>query len=77
MPATETALRGIGAARAAAETFNGGASLLEVAKHAYTSGAAITLLASAAITVVTAVMAVTMFGSRTPAEADDIQTDRI
>jgi DHA2 family multidrug resistance protein-like MFS transporter len=63
-PATETALRGIGAARAAAEMFNGGAALLEAAKHAYTSAAAIALLASAAITIVTAVMAVTMFKSR-------------
>jgi DHA2 family multidrug resistance protein-like MFS transporter len=63
-PATETALRGIGAARAAAETFNGGAALLEAAKHAYTSAAGLALLASAVITVLTALLAVTMFRSR-------------
>jgi DHA2 family multidrug resistance protein-like MFS transporter len=63
-PAAKTDLSGIGAARAAAETFNGGAELLEAAKHAYTSAAASAFLASAAITIVTAVMAVTMFKSR-------------
>jgi hypothetical protein len=57
-------LRGIGAARAAADTFDRGAALLEAAKHAYTSAAAIALLASAAITVVAALMAVTMFKSQ-------------
>jgi DHA2 family multidrug resistance protein-like MFS transporter len=69
-PATETALRGIGAARAAAETFNGGAALLEAAKHGYTNAAGIALLASAAITLLTAVLAVTMFKSRVPVESD-------
>jgi MFS transporter, DHA2 family, multidrug resistance protein len=66
-PAIETASRGIGAARAAAETLNGGASLLEAAKHAYTSAASIAFLASAAITILTAVLAVTMFKSRVSA----------
>jgi MFS transporter, DHA2 family, multidrug resistance protein len=69
-PATETALRGIGAARAAAETFNGGAALLQAAKHAYTSASAVALLASAAITVLTAVLAVTMFKSRVSVEGN-------
>jgi len=69
-PATETALRGIGAARAAAETFNGGAALLEAAKHGYTNAAGIALLASAAISLLTAVLAVTMFKSRVPVESD-------
>jgi MFS transporter, DHA2 family, multidrug resistance protein len=69
-PATEAALRGIGAARAAAETLNGGAALLEAAKHAYTSAAGIALLASAVITVLTAIVAVTMFKSRAPIEGD-------
>jgi MFS transporter, DHA2 family, multidrug resistance protein len=67
-PAIETASRGIGAARAAAETLNGGASLLEAAKHAYTSAASIAFLASAAITILTAVLAVTMFKSRVSAD---------
>jgi MFS transporter, DHA2 family, multidrug resistance protein len=65
-PVTEIALRGIGAARAAAETFNGGAPLLEAAKHAYASAAGIALLASAAITILTAVLAAAMFKSRAP-----------
>jgi DHA2 family multidrug resistance protein-like MFS transporter len=65
-PAAETALRGIGAARAAAETLNAGAALLEAAKHAYTAAAGIAFLASAAITVLTALLAVTMFKSRVP-----------
>jgi DHA2 family multidrug resistance protein-like MFS transporter len=69
-PATETALRGIGAARAAAETFNGGAALLEAAKHGYTNAAGIALLASAAIALLTAALAVTMFKSRVPVESD-------
>jgi DHA2 family multidrug resistance protein-like MFS transporter len=69
-PAAETALRGIGAARAAAETLNGGAALLEAAKDAYTSAAGIALLVSAAITVLTAVLAVTMFKSRASVEGD-------
>ena len=69
-PATEAALRGIGAARAAAETLNGGAALLEAATHAYTSAAGIALLASAAIAVLTAILAVTMFKSRVSIEAD-------
>ena len=64
-PAAETALRGIGAARAAAETLNGGAVLLKAAKHAYTHAAGIAVLASAAITVLAALLAVTMFKSRT------------
>jgi hypothetical protein len=63
-------LRGIGAARAAAETLNGGAALLEAAKDAYTSAAGIALLVSAAITVLTAVLAVTMFKSRASVEGD-------
>jgi hypothetical protein len=67
-PATETALRGIGAARAAVETFSDGTALLEAAKHAYTSAAANALMVSAAITIVTAILAVTMFKSRVPAE---------
>ncbi|MER8879164.1 MFS transporter [Mesorhizobium sp. M0684] len=67
-PAAETALRGIGAARAAAQTWNDGAALLEAAKHAYTSAAGIALLASAAITVLTAILAVTMFKSRASIE---------
>jgi DHA2 family multidrug resistance protein-like MFS transporter len=62
----QTALRGIGAARAAAETQNGGAALLEAAKHAYSGAASIAFAASAAITVLTAVLAVTMFKSRVP-----------
>ena len=69
-PATETALRGIGAARAAAETLNGGPALLEVAKHAYTSAAAVALLSGAAITVLTAILAVTMFKSRVHVEGN-------
>ena len=63
-PASGMALRGIGAARAAAETFNGGGALLEAAKHAYTSAAGIALVVSAAVAVLTAVLAVTMFKSR-------------
>jgi DHA2 family multidrug resistance protein-like MFS transporter len=63
-PAVQTALRGIGAARAAAETLNGGPALLEAAKHAYTSAAGIAFLTSAAITVLAALLAVTMFKSR-------------
>jgi DHA2 family multidrug resistance protein-like MFS transporter len=63
-PARESAMRGIGAARAAAETLNGGDALLEAAKHAYTSAAGIALLASAVITVLAALLAVTMFKSR-------------
>src|SRR5581483_1043640 len=51
--ATETALRGLGAARAAA-----------AARHAYTSAAGAALLASAAISVLTAILAVTMFKSK-------------
>jgi DHA2 family multidrug resistance protein-like MFS transporter len=66
--AIETASRGIGAARAAAETLNGGAALLEAAKHAYTSAASIAFLASAVITILTAILAVTMFKSRVSAD---------
>jgi DHA2 family multidrug resistance protein-like MFS transporter len=69
-PAAETALRGIGAARATAQTWNDGAALLEAAKHAYTSAAHIALLASAAITVLTAILAATMFKSRASIEGD-------
>jgi DHA2 family multidrug resistance protein-like MFS transporter len=60
-PATETALRGIGAATAAARALNGGAALLEAARRAYTGAAGVALLVSAAVTVLTAVLAVTMF----------------
>ena len=67
-PAATTALRGIGAARAAATTGNGGPALLEAAKHAYTSMAGTSLLASAVITVVKAVLAVTVFKSQLSAE---------
>lgn len=76
MPATsaETALRGIGAARAAAETLDGGAALLEAAKHAYTSAAGTTLLASSVITALTAILALTMFKSRVRVE-DDIAVE--
>jgi hypothetical protein len=49
---------------------NGGAALLEAAKHAYTSAAGITLLASAAVTVLTAILAVTMFKSQVSIEGD-------
>jgi DHA2 family multidrug resistance protein-like MFS transporter len=63
-PVTETALRGIGAARAAAEALSGGTPLLEAAKHAYTNAAGATLVLSAAITVLTALVAVTMFKTR-------------
>ena len=65
-PAIETALRGIGAARAAAETLTDGGALLEAAKQAYASAASIAFLASAAIAVLTALLAVTMFRSRSP-----------
>jgi hypothetical protein len=44
--------------------------LLEAAKHAYTSAAGTALLASAVITVLTAVLAITMFKSRVPVESD-------
>ncbi|HZS60342.1 MAG TPA: MFS transporter [Gemmatimonadaceae bacterium] len=62
--ATETALRGLGAARAAAEALSSGPALLEAARHAYTSAAGAALLASAAISVLTAILAVTMFKSK-------------
>jgi hypothetical protein len=61
-------LRGIGAARSAAETLKGGTALLEAAKHAYTSAAGIALLAAAGLTVLTAILAVTIFKSRVPVE---------
>jgi DHA2 family multidrug resistance protein-like MFS transporter len=69
-PATETALRGLGAARAVAETLNPGAVLLEASKHAYTSAAGITLTATAVITVLAALLAVTMFQTRVPVDTE-------
>ena len=66
--ASAIALRGIGAARAAAEKWNRGSELLEAAKRAYTSAAGATLLTSAAITLLTAILAVTMFKSRFSAD---------
>jgi MFS transporter, DHA2 family, multidrug resistance protein len=63
-PAAETALRGIAAAKTVAERLNGGDALLVAAQHAYSSAAGIALLASAIITVLAALLAVTMFQSR-------------
>jgi DHA2 family multidrug resistance protein-like MFS transporter len=68
--AVSTAMRGVGAARAASQTMGGGSALLDAAKQAYTSAAAAALFASAGLTVLTAVLAVTMFKSRVPVEAD-------
>jgi DHA2 family multidrug resistance protein-like MFS transporter len=60
----DTALRGIGAASSLARTMDGGSGLLSAAMTAYTSAAAIAFTSSAGITILTAILAVTMFNAR-------------
>lgn len=57
----ETALRGIGAASSLAPSLGDGGALLSAAQSAYTSAADITFLTAAAVMLVTAIVAVTMF----------------
>ncbi|HEY6257039.1 MAG TPA: MFS transporter [Xanthobacteraceae bacterium] len=60
----ETALRGIGAASTVATRVAGGSDLLSAAQHAYTSATGLAFIASAGITIVTAMVAVTIFNTR-------------
>lgn len=61
---TDTALRGIGAASKLARGLSSGADLLTAAKHAYTGAAATAFATGAGLTVLTAIVALTMFGAR-------------
>jgi DHA2 family multidrug resistance protein-like MFS transporter len=60
----DTALRGIGPASDLARSIAGGSEILAAAKHAYTGAAATAFTTSGALTLVTAIIAVTMFGTR-------------
>ena len=65
--AMETALRGIGAASSLAPTLGDGDALFSAARGAYASAADITFLTAAAIMMLAAIVAVTMFrGLKTP-----------
>jgi DHA2 family multidrug resistance protein-like MFS transporter len=61
---TDLALRGIGAASELARGMPGGPELLAAAKHAYIGAAMTAFTASAGLTLLTAVIAVTMFAAR-------------
>lgn len=61
---TDTALRGIGAASRLARGLSSGADILTAAKHAYTGAAATAFATGAGLTVLTAIVALTMFGAR-------------
>lgn len=61
---TDTALRGIGAASKLARSLSSGADILAAAKHAYTGAAATAFATGAGLTLLTAIVALTMFGAR-------------
>jgi DHA2 family multidrug resistance protein-like MFS transporter len=67
--ALDMALRGIGTASEVARRIDGGATLLAAAKDAYVSAVGVVFLVGAAITVLTAAIAVVTFGRRAGKDA--------